>query len=270
VIGKPGEGHHITHPDFRYRSLGGNEISSIRQTGFVHPNPMGSKGGRKNVKHWTQGDGRQFYRPDQEVIRVHNSNMTPNEPVQAQHIELWHKPTNTFKPINDKYLNEQVFHKTQAAASIIVNKQGKFLVIRREPNDTSGGHWETPKGGVDPGEIPEQAVVRETKEEVGLDIQVIKLAKKISFYHPFKKRDVEFLIYFCKMTDPMQSVKLSHEHDAFKWVDINTFKKLMNWGDLGKNYINAANDISRDHRLRKMMTEGRMYKTYIVRIRSED
>ena len=51
------------------------------------------------------------------------------------------------------------------AGIIIFNKKGKLLWCKRK----TGDGWQFPQGGVDEGETPEEAVLRETYEEVGLD-----------------------------------------------------------------------------------------------------
>ncbi|MFZ2190506.1 MAG: NUDIX hydrolase [Candidatus Magasanikiibacteriota bacterium] len=56
--------------------------------------------------------------------------------------------------------------------AVIVNEQNKILHIRRNDIDI----WETPGGRLEPKETPEQAIIREVKEEVGLDIKVEKLS----------------------------------------------------------------------------------------------
>lgn len=100
VVGKPSESDHVAETGYIYRSVSPAEIESITQSGEALPNPSGkSKGGRENVKHWAQADGRLFYRPDQDVIRVKSENFNKNAPIKADNIEAWDKATNSFKPI---------------------------------------------------------------------------------------------------------------------------------------------------------------------------
>ena len=51
----------------------------------------------------------------------------------------------------------------------VIVKEGKIVLIKRG-NEPSKGKWTIPGGLVELGESPEQAVIRETKEETGLDI----------------------------------------------------------------------------------------------------
>lgn len=55
---------------------------------------------------------------------------------------------------------------TEAAGGLVFDAQGRLLVFFRR------GWWDMPKGKLDPGETPEQAAVREVKEETGLSTAV--------------------------------------------------------------------------------------------------
>lgn len=56
--------------------------------------------------------------------------------------------------------------------AIIRSPQGWVLIERRNDN----GKWDIPAGAVDPGETPREAIVREVKEETGLDVHVVGVA----------------------------------------------------------------------------------------------
>lgn len=64
------------------------------------------------------------------------------------------------------------------AAAILIQNNSLALLERHR----AGMHYFTfPGGGVDAGETPEQAVVREVREELGIDIRVIRLAAEVWF-----------------------------------------------------------------------------------------
>ena len=56
----------------------------------------------------------------------------------------------------------------------LVIREGKLLMVKRHEPEVKGAHmkWEFPGGKVDIGETPEQAIVREVKEETGYDIEM--------------------------------------------------------------------------------------------------
>lgn len=57
-------------------------------------------------------------------------------------------------------------------AAIVRDGQNRVLFIRRADN----GQWGLPAGGIDPGETPAEAVVREVHEETGLEVRVARVA----------------------------------------------------------------------------------------------
>lgn len=61
---------------------------------------------------------------------------------------------------------------TVGAFAVVLDDRGRVLLGRRKDN----GLWTLPGGGVDEGETPWQAVIRETREETGVDVEVIRLA----------------------------------------------------------------------------------------------
>ncbi|MBN9155521.1 MAG: (deoxy)nucleoside triphosphate pyrophosphohydrolase [Microbacterium sp.] len=55
----------------------------------------------------------------------------------------------------------------------VVSDGGRILACRRSPGRPAAGRWEFPGGKVEPGEAPEAALVREIREELGVDIVVV-------------------------------------------------------------------------------------------------
>jgi 8-oxo-dGTP diphosphatase len=74
-------------------------------------------------------------------------------------------------------MTEKFYGKT--AAAIIEYPDGKILLIKRGSR-VFRGYWALPGGRVEPKETVEQAVVREVKEETGLDVEILE---KIGEYH---------------------------------------------------------------------------------------
>jgi len=62
------------------------------------------------------------------------------------------------------------------AGAFIINDEGKILLTKRgEGARNQVGKWETPGGGVEFGETAQETVIREIKEELGVDIEITDL-----------------------------------------------------------------------------------------------
>lgn len=59
----------------------------------------------------------------------------------------------------------------RVAVAVITDEKQRFLITRRSPHAVHGaGLWEFPGGKLEPDETPEAALIREIKEEIGLDV----------------------------------------------------------------------------------------------------
>jgi len=61
--------------------------------------------------------------------------------------------------------------KTQEAVVGVILREGRVLVIQRGPGARMTGYWSPPTGRIEAGESQAQAVVREMREELGLDVR---------------------------------------------------------------------------------------------------
>lgn len=100
------------------------------------------------------------------------------------------------------------------AAGCYIMHDGKFLALLRAPND--GDCWCTPGGGVDAGETPEQAIVRELMEEVSIIIPLERMLHKKTYY---VRKDKDFIYHvFMTNLDSHPKVKLDDDHVQYRWV----------------------------------------------------
>lgn len=109
--------------------------------------------------------------------------------------------------------------------AIILNRDlRKLLLIQRSATDASGaGNWEGVGGSIEPGESPEEAILREIREEVGIeDIAIERLA-----YTSLCHGDEPMLIIAYLCSTQSQTVRLSDEHQAWRWVDKQTCRELL-------------------------------------------
>lgn len=67
--------------------------------------------------------------------------------------------------------------KPLVVVAAVIEHEGRILACRRNPDRAAGGKWEFPGGKVEPGELPEEALIREIREELAVEILV---AERIS------------------------------------------------------------------------------------------
>ena len=94
----------------------------------------------------------------------------------------------------------------------------KLLILKREPKEVHLPNiWEPPGGRINPGEDPIEGVKRETKEETGLDIEIIH---PLNIRH-FTRQDgqiITMIIFLCK--PKTNQVALSKEHVEHDWIHL--------------------------------------------------
>jgi len=114
--------------------------------------------------------------------------------------------------------------KMNAAGAVIVkndesgNKQ--VLLIQRAAEDFWPNHWECPRGKCDKGDSNDLVgcIKREVKEETGLDIKVLGLIDTFQYIADNGERLTTCYNYLCEMIDENQEIKLSKEHQDFKFI----------------------------------------------------
>lgn len=105
-----------------------------------------------------------------------------------------------------------------------------------------GGHWDLPKGKVEPGETLEQAAMREVREETGLKVIPIKnFSQTISYY--FRDQNQELIdkdvTFFVGEVDD-QAVRISSEHQGYEWLEIGPALKKLTYNN-ARNLLSMVN-----------------------------
>lgn len=81
----------------------------------------------------------------------------------------------------------------RVAVAIITDEQGRVLVTQRPLHVAQGGFWEFPGGKLEPHESAEQALCREIKEELDIDVQEFRYLGDIQ--HQYPKQLVHLLVF---------------------------------------------------------------------------
>lgn len=82
---------------------------------------------------------------------------------------------------------------TRVAAAII-KRHGKYLICRRGEGGSCAGLWEFPGGKAEPGESPEDCLVRECREELGAEIRPLSVFAETAYAYPDREIAFTFLL----------------------------------------------------------------------------
>jgi 8-oxo-dGTP diphosphatase len=96
--------------------------------------------------------------------------------------------------------------------AMVFNAENKVLLLKRTYGNKG---WSLPGGAVDPGETIHQALFRECREELGID--VIDPVLTGLYYH--SSINTHAAIFRCMISDDDEIV-LSSEHSALRWADL--------------------------------------------------
>ena len=101
------------------------------------------------------------------------------------------------------------------AAAALVDADGRVLLTQRPEGKAMAGLWEFPGGKVAPGETPEHALVRELKEELGIDTRRSCLAPIAFASHAYEDFHLLMPLFACRV---WQGEVTPLEGQAIKWV----------------------------------------------------
>ena len=101
------------------------------------------------------------------------------------------------------------------AAVALIDADGRVLIAQRPPGKSMAGLWEFPGGKVDAGETPEQALVRELKEELGIDTAASCLAPIAFASHGYETFHLLMPVFACRKWN---GIARPREGQTLKWV----------------------------------------------------
>ena len=84
------------------------------------------------------------------------------------------------------------------AAVALIDAEGKILLAKRPEGKSMAGLWEFPGGKVKEGEAPESALVRELKEELGIDVEPGALRGLTIVSHAYEDFHLLMSLYLCR------------------------------------------------------------------------
>jgi 8-oxo-dGTP diphosphatase len=108
------------------------------------------------------------------------------------------------------------------AACALIDVDGRVLIAERPAGKSMAGLWEFPGGKVDPGERPEDALIRELKEELGIVVKEACLAPLTFASHSYEDFHLLMPLYVCRRWEGMVTAR---EGQKLAWVRPNRLKE---------------------------------------------
>ena len=102
--------------------------------------------------------------------------------------------------------------KTIRVAAAMIIENGAVLATQRGYGAFKGG-WEFPGGKLEPGELPEEALVREIREELEADIEVVEYLDTVEYDYP--EFHLSMACFVCQLKSGELVLK---EHEAARWL----------------------------------------------------
>jgi mutator protein MutT len=104
-------------------------------------------------------------------------------------------------------------------AAALVFRDGKLLIAQRHSDAHLGGLWEFPGGKREPSETFEACLIRELREELGIEVEVGGLVESLT--HAYPEKTVQLKFYHCRWK---QHEPQPLDCSAFKWVSAAELK----------------------------------------------
>src|SRR5262249_40823131 len=107
------------------------------------------------------------------------------------------------------------------AACALIHSDGRVLIAQRPPGKAMAGLWEFPGGKVEAGERPEGSLIRELKEELGIDVKEECLAPLTFASHLYPDFHLLMPLYVCRRWEGFVQPR---EAQTLKWVRPNDLR----------------------------------------------
>ncbi len=107
------------------------------------------------------------------------------------------------------------------AACALIDADGRVLIAQRPQGKSMAGLWEFPGGKVESGERPEQSLIRELKEELGITVKEECLAPLTFASHVYPEFHLLMPLYVCRRWEGMLAAQ---ERQQLKWVRPNDLR----------------------------------------------
>jgi 8-oxo-dGTP diphosphatase len=106
-------------------------------------------------------------------------------------------------------------------ACALIDADGRVLIAKRPPGKALAGLWEFPGGKLEPGERPEDSLIRELHEELGIEVKVPCLAPLTFASHAYDDFHLLMPLYVCRR---WEGTPAAREGQELAWVKPNRLR----------------------------------------------
>lgn len=107
------------------------------------------------------------------------------------------------------------------SAGILINNDNQVLLSQRTADKSFPGQWEFPGGKIESSETAHEALIRELKEELGIDIDNSYLFKRIEHYYDSFTANIEFFL-----VDSWSGELSGEEGQLVRWFSVRDLRDL--------------------------------------------
>ena len=108
-------------------------------------------------------------------------------------------------------------------AAALVDPDGRVLIAQRPEGKQLAGLWEFPGGKVEPGERPEETLIRELNEELSISVKEPCLAPLSFASHRYEDFHLLMPLYVCRR---WEGTPTAVEHQAIRWVILTRLREF--------------------------------------------
>lgn len=101
------------------------------------------------------------------------------------------------------------------AAAVLLDADGRVLIYQQPEGKLCAGQWGIPGGKLEPGETPEWALVRELREELGIETRTSCFSPLTFVSHDYGKTHMLMTVHVCRV---WQGIVRAVEDQVLKWV----------------------------------------------------
>jgi 8-oxo-dGTP diphosphatase len=107
------------------------------------------------------------------------------------------------------------------AAAVLIDDRKRVLLAQRPPGKTMAGLWEFPGGKLDAGELPEAALVRELREELGIETSSACFQPLTFASHTYEDFHLLMPLFGCRV---WQGTPMAREGQTLAWASRNEWR----------------------------------------------